>query len=324
MHTAEAMVNLILPPGAATRRPLFIVRDGNLPLIFGVDGGGRLRMLQHMGAGAWSDTDLSAALPEPAKVCCADVRQAPDGTIAIALAMLDAAGDCTLRVATGLPARQDDAGWLHAGTPPLLLIHAGPASWYCNAAAPVRTMRTLHLPAAQAYAIGHYRQPGLWALQPYGKGSALRFTPLCDPSGWYVALDYPALPVSTHSVLLAPGAMPNVPDLYAAGDRIVVYRGGTTQPQPVAQVAGARLVWSHARDGAECLAYADAEGTLWMVARQHRGPWDAPFLLTRRRAVLAVAGQFIHAATIEQGRLEVQRFTMDGLLYSSEIVTVAW
>jgi hypothetical protein len=89
-------------------------------------------------------------------------------------------------------------------------------------------------------------------------------------------------------------------------------------------VAGARLVWSHARDGAECLAYADADGALWMVARPHRGTWNAPFLLTRRRAVLAVAGQFIHAATIEAGRLEVQRFTMDGLLYSSEIVTVAW
>ncbi|HEX8602518.1 MAG TPA: hypothetical protein VF774_07725 [Pseudoduganella sp.] len=343
------MVNLILDPATA-RRPLFIVRQGNLPLIFGVDGAGRLRMLQHMGAGAWSDTDLSAALPATARVRCADVRQAPDGTIGIALAVQDAAGGCTLHVATGLPAGQDEAGWLEtmrrlpvatglpagievtrlafgplrAGEPPLLLIHAGAATWYCNAVAPVRTMRTLHLPAARAYAIGNYRQPGIWALQPYGKGSTLRFTPLRDPCGWYVALDYPELPAQTRSVLLAPGAMHNVPDLYAAGDSIVAYRGGTTRPQPVARVAGARLVWSHARDGAECLAYADADGALWMLARPHRGAWRAPFLLTRRRAVLAVAGQFIHAAMIEHGRLEVQRFTMDGLLYSSEIVTVAW
>ncbi|GGX88893.1 hypothetical protein GJV26_25170 [Massilia dura] len=343
------MVNLILHPGAA-RRPLFIVRDGNLPLLFGVDGAGRLRMLQHMGAGAWSDTDLSAALPAAARVCCADVRQAPDGTIGIALAIRHGAGDCTLHIATGLAAGQDEAGWLEAmrqlapvpglpagtqvtrlafgplqaGAPPLLLITAGSASWYCNAAAPMHTLRTLHLPAAQAYAIGNYRQPGIWALHPYGKGSALRFTPLRDPFGWYVALDYPEVPAHTHSVLLAPGSMPNVPDLYAAGDRIVVYRGGNTQPQTVAQVAGARLVWSHAREGAEYLAFADADGALWMVIRPYRGTWNPPFLLTRRRAVLAVAGQFIHAAVIEEGRLQVQRFTMDGLLYSSEIVTVDW
>jgi hypothetical protein len=346
------MVNLSLHAGAgaAARQPLFIVRDGNLPLMFGVDGAGRLRMVQHMGAGAWSDTDLSAALPAAAKVRCADVRQAPDGTIGIALAVLGAAGECTLHIGTGLPPGQDDAGWLEtvrrlpvvpglpagtrptrlafgplqAGAPPLLLIHAGSATWYCNGAAPRHTLRPLNLPVARAYAIGNYRQPGIWALHPVGQGSALQFTPLRDPFGWYVALDYPALPAHAHSVLLAPGALPNVPDVYAAGDCIVVYRGGNTQPQPVARVAGARLLWSHARDGAECLAYAAADGALWMLARPHRGAWNAPFLLTRRRAVLAVAGQFIHAAAIEEGRLEVQRFTMDGLLYSSEIVAVGW
>ena len=343
------MANLTLHP-ATGRRPLFIVRDGNLPVIFGVDGIGRLRMARHMGAGAWSDTDLSAALPIALPVRCADVRQAPDGTICIALAVQDAAGASVLLVATWLPAGQDDRGWLHtmrrlsavpglpagtritrlafgplqAGAPPLLLVHAGQSTWYCNAAAPQSALRALHLPEAHAHAIGNYRQPGIWALHPYGKGSALRFAPLRDPFGWYVALDYPDLPAHTCSVLLAPGAMPNVPDLYAAGERIVVYRGGNSLPQTVAQVAGARLVWSHTHDGADYLACADGDEALWMVLRPHRGTWGPPFLLTRRRAVLAVAGQFIHAAAIEQGRLEVQRFTMDGLLYSSEIATVDW
>jgi hypothetical protein len=185
-------------------------------------------------------------------------------------------------------------------------------------------MRGLRLPAARACAIGNYRQPGLWALQPYGQGSALRFTPLRDPFGWYVELDYPELPSQVDSVLLAPGAMPNVPDLYAAGERIVAYRGGNSPPQPVAPVAGARLLWSHAEDGAEYLAYADAEGALWMVARPRHGAWEAPLRLTRRRAVLAVAGQLIHAAAVEEGNLEVQRFTLDGRLYGSEIVAAGW
>lgn len=344
------MVNLTLHAGVAERRPLFIVRDRNLPVVFGVDGAGRLRLLQHMGAGAWSDTDLSAAFPDTATVRCADVRQAPDGTLSIALALCNPAGRCTLHIGTGIAVQQDDAQWLHtlrhlpaapglppgtrithlafgplqAGAPPLLLIHAGPVTWYCNAAAPLQTLRTLDLPPARACAIGNYRQPGIWVLHPYGKGSSLRFTPLCDPFGWYVTLDYPDLPPHVDSVLLAPGAQPNVPDLYAAGERIVVYRGGNTPPQTVARVGGARLVWGHVHDGADYLAYADADGALWMLVRPRRSAWNPPFRLTRRRAVLAVAGQFIHAAAIEEGRLEVQRFTMDGLLYGSELVAADW
>jgi hypothetical protein len=347
------MVNLILHSGVSERRPLFVVRDGDLPVILGVDGAGRLRLLQQTGAGAWSDTDLSAALPgmaAHATVHCADVRQAPDGTLGIALAIRDGAGACTLRIATGLPVRQDEAGWLgtmrhlpaipglpagvrishlafgplQAGAPPLLLIHAGPATWYCNAAAPASTLRMLDLPPARACAIGSYRQPGIWVLHPHGKGSTLRFTPLCDPFGWNVTLDYPNLPPQVDSVLLAPGSLPNVPDLYAAGERIVVYRGGNNPPQPVAHVAGARLLWGYARDGADYLAYADADGALWMLARPRRGTWNPPFRLTRRRAVLTAAGQFIYAAAIEDGSLEMQRFTMDGQLYGSEIVATDW
>jgi hypothetical protein len=335
----------------AARRPLFIVRGaGGEPLVFGTDRAGRFRLLQRTGAGAWRDTVLSAGLPETATVRCADVRQAPDGTLAMALAARDAGGTSTVCAASGMPAEQDEAGWrdtvrrlpavpglpadarvtrlafgpLQAGAPPLLLVHAGPATWYCNAAAPMQPLRRLRLPAAQACAIGNYRQPGLWTLQPYGQGSALRFTPLRDPFGWYVELDYPALPAQVDSVLLAPGAMPNVPDLYAAGECIVAYRGGNSPPLPVAPVAGARLLWSHAEEGAEYLAYADAQGALWMVARPRHGAWGAPFRLTRRRAVLAVAGQFIHAAAVEEGKLEVQRFTLDGRLYGSEIVAAGW
>lgn len=338
------MTNLTL--AAAARRQLFIVRNAAQPLLVGVDRAGHLRLLRRTAAGTWSGTDLSPALPGTANVCCADVRQAPDGTLCIAIATRDGA----LHVAAGLPVAQDETGWLEtmrhlpaitglpagtrvtglafgplqAGAPPLLLIHAGSSTWYCQAAAPTLTLRALHLPAAQVCEIGSYRQPGVWALQPQGRGNAVRFLALRDPFGWEVALDYPDLPPHTQSLLVAPGSIPNVPDLYAAGEHIVVYRGGNTLPQRVAPVAGARLLWSHAQDGAEYLAYADAGEALWMLVRRRRAAWSAPFLLTRHRAVLAVAGQFIHAAVIDEGRLEVQRFTLDGLLYSSEIVAGDW
>lgn len=346
------MANLIPHGGPAPRRPLFIVRDGDEPLVIGVDRAGRLRLLRRTGAAAWSSTDLAAALP--GSVRCADVHQAPDGTLAIAFSLRQPGGACTLQVATGLHAGQDDADWLDTirhlppvpglpagtrikrlrfgllqeGAPALLLIDAatdrGVKTWYCNAAAPGQTMRPLPWPAAGAQAIGNFRQPGVWALHDDGGTTGLRFLPLRDPFGWAVDLAYRHLPPHTHSVLLAPGGMPNVPDLYAAGEGIVVYRGGNTLPQPVAPVAGARLLWSHARDGAEYLAYADADGALWMVTRPRRGAWGAPFRLTRRRAVLAVAGQFIHAAAVEEGDLEVQRFTMDGQLYGSETAARDW
>jgi hypothetical protein len=349
------MANLILHAGAAARRPLFVVRGAlGEPLVAGVDGMGRLRLAQRLGAGAWHDTDLSHVLPGAGIPRCADVRQAPDGTIAVALSVKQADGSSSLHAGTGLPAGQDAAAWAHtirhlppvpglpadvavrrlrfgllqAGAPPLLLIDAaterGMATWYCNAAAAPGTLRSLRLPPGGAHAIGSFRQPGIWSLLAEAGTNALRFTPLRDPFGWGVDLAYRDLPPDTHSVLLAPGSMPNVPDLYAAGQCIVVYRGGNTLPQPVAPVADARLLWSHEHDGAEFLAYADAEGALWMVTRPRRGAWGAPFRLTRRRAVLAVAGQFIHAVAVEEGNLEAQRFTLDGQLYDSETVARDW
>lgn len=346
------MANLIPHAGPAARRPLFIVRDGDAPLVIGVDRAGRLRVLRRTGAAAWSGLDLAAALP--GAVRCADVRQAAEGTLAIAFSLKHPGGACTLHVATGVQPGQDDAAWLDTvrhlppvpglpagarikrlgfgllqeGAPVLLLIDAatdrGVKTWYCNAAAPQQTMRPLPLSAAGAQAIGSFRQPGVWTLHDDGATTALRFAPLRDPFGCDVDLEYRHLPPHTHSVLLAPGGMPNVPDLYAAGEGVAVYRGGNTLPQPVAPVTGARLLWSHVRDGAEYLAYADADGALWMVARPRRGAWGAPFRLTRRRAVLAVAGQFIHAAAVEEGDLEVQRFTMDGQLYDSETAAPGW
>ncbi|WP_338763494.1 hypothetical protein [Massilia sp. METH4] len=348
------MANLFLYAGATARRPLFIVRGAaGEPLLAGVDRSGRLRLVQRQGAAAWHDADLTEALPGGGTSHCADVRQAPDGTIAVALSVRNAAGASTLHCGTGLPAGHDMAGWaetlrhlpaapglpsnagvkrlkfglLQAGAPPLLLIETAAAqgvqNWYCNAAAP-GTLRALRLPPGAAHAIGSFRQPGVWSLHAEGKASTLRFTPLRDPFGWGVDLGYRDLPPHTRSVLLAPGTMPNVPDLYVAGEGIVVYRGGNTLPQPVAPVAGARLLWSHARDGAEYLACADGEGALWMIARPRRGAWSAPVRLTRRRAVLAVAGQFIYAAAVEEGNLEVQRFTMDGRLYDSETAARGW
>ncbi|WP_145648479.1 hypothetical protein [Pseudoduganella lurida] len=345
------------PPGAL---PLFAVRGANdLPLVFRVDGDGGLHLLRGTPGDAWSDTDLLAGLPGW-RVCCADVRQAPGGGIAIALALRDGAGGSALRMATGVPADLDDAGWLallasgdgmpalpgdgpiirlafgplQAGAPTLLLIttaggETGQSTWYCNAAAPLRSLRPMQLPAAvqgaSAYAVGSYRLPGVWALQPGGRQDELRFMSFGDAFGWSVNIGYPNLPARTASVLLSSGSMPNVPDLFAAGDRIVVYRGGNNIPQLVARVAGARLLWTCANDGGEYLAYADAEGALWMVARPSNGAWHAPFLLTRRHAVLAAAQNCLFAISREaDDRLVVRCFQADGTLVRGGLVeTVA-
>lgn len=332
-------------PGA---RPLFIAQAGDgLPLVFLVDGVGRLHLYRAFASGAWQTVDLSAALGGR-EVRCADIRQAPDGTLVLALAQQNWAGDCTLHVATGIPAALDDAGWLQllrelpaqpalpagasvthlafgplqTGAPPLLLIsgivNGEGGTWYCNGAAPEHSLRPLRLPEglrdARAYAVGSYRQPGVWALRPGIAGNALHFTSFRDPFGWDADVAYPGLPADTRSVLLAPGSMPNVPDLFAAGERIVVYRGGNTAPQAVAQVANARLLWTNANERGEYLAYADADGAMWLIARPRHGAWNAPVLLTRRRAVLTAAGASIHAASVDKAGLTLKRFTHAGKL----------
>ncbi|QGZ38372.1 hypothetical protein IP92_01310 [Pseudoduganella flava] len=356
------MANLSLYDAPAqSARPLFMLRDGaDRPLVFLVDAAGRLHLLRRVGDNAWSVLELTEALPGGADrvVCCADVRQAPDGSIAVAIATTgkNATGPCTLHVASGLPAGLNDSQWqealrnlaplpelpqaarvtrlafgpLQVGAPPLLLVSAviseRPATWYCNAASPDCGLRALALPAnvagAQAYAVGTYRLPGVWALHPGGRDGELRFASFGDAFGWKVEMAYPNLPPRTGSVYLAPGLVPNVPDLFAAGERIVVYRGSNHIPQPVAQVAGARLLWSTLNEGGEYLAYADAAGALWLVSRPARGAWGEPYRLTERRAVLAAgADGTAHAVALDgDGTLFLQHVDVHGKRLGQETV----
>lgn len=330
------MAHLALyPHAAAPAQPLFIVNDdAGMALVFHVDGAGRLLL-------ARGD---DPALAEPVAgfiVRAADIRQAGDGTLAVALALSTGAGDA-LYVGTGIPATLDNAAWrvrlaglepcpglpagtrvtrlafgpLLAGAPPLLLVdasvHGTARSWYCNAATPALGVQSLRLPAkaqgAQAHAVGTYRLPGVWALRRGATGDTLGFTSFGPTFGWQVDVTYPNLPAQTASVLLAAGSMPNVPDVFAAGDAIVVYRGSNPVPQRVAPVAGARLRWSAYNEAGEYLAYEDEEGTLWLMARPARGAWLAPVVVARGHAVLAVSAEgTVHVATQASGRIAVQR-----------------
>lgn len=338
------MAHLALYPDAlAPVPPLFIVHDDSgVPLVFHVDGAGRLLLVR-----TWAGT----AQAEPVAsviVRAADIRQAGDGTLAVALALSTGAGDA-LYVGTGIPTSLDNAGWrlrlaalapcaglpagtrvarlafgpLLAGAPPLLLVGAsvrGAArTWYCNAATPALGMQPLLVPAtaqgAQVHAVGTYRLPGVWALRQGGGEGAVRdelkFTSFGASFGWQVDVAYRNLPARTNSVLLAAGSMPNVPDVFAAGEGIVVYRGSNPVPQRVAQVAGARLVWSAHNGAGEYLAYADEEGATWLLARPTRGAWRAPVLLTRSAAVLTVTCDgTVYAAMRAGAGIAVQRFDL--------------
>jgi hypothetical protein len=319
----------LYPDSTLPGRPLFVIHDrAGRPLVLVVDAAGRLLLLRD---GAWSAIGL------PAPVHRADIRQAGDGTLCIALALANG----ILLVATGIaPALAE--GWqgalvacpglppqarptrlafgpLQQGAPPLLLVSADvggePATWYGNAATPALGLRLLRLPD-HACAVGSYRLPGVWVL----RDGALRFTSF-GTAGREIEVIYPNLPARTDSVLLAPGSMPNVPDVFAAGAAIVVYRGNNGVPQRVADVAGARLLWSARNRAGEYLVYAYADATLWLVARPAHGAWRPPVFVTSRRAVpLALHDGTLHAAALHEGALTLLRYDAQGTPLSEETI----
>ncbi|WP_146171972.1 hypothetical protein [Pseudoduganella armeniaca] len=326
----------LYPNAAAPAQALFVIHDdAGVPLVLRVDGAGRLLLARD---GDPAQVEAVAGFI----VRAADIRQAGDGALAIALALSTGAGDA-LYVGAGIPAGQDHAGWrvrlaglapcpglpagtrvtrlafgpLLAGAPPLLLVgasvHGTPRTWYCNAATPALGVHPLTLPAsargAPAHAVGTYRLPGVWAL----RHDELRFTSFSGAFGWQVDVAYPNLPCGTSSVLLAAGSMPNVPDVFAAGDVIVVYRGSNPVPQRVAAVAGARLRWSARNEVGEYLAYADEEGAMWLLARAARGPWRDPLPLAPGHAVLALRDDgTIHVAEHNQRGVVLRRLAALG------------
>ena len=156
--------------------------------------------------------------------------------------------------------------------------------WYFNAANPVTGIAPLP-PGCEPQAIGCYRLPGAWTLG--ADGASLSFASFPDPFNWGVHAVYQGIPRRAASVLLAAGAVPNVPDVYVAGNGIVVYRGGHTLPLKVADVRGARLVWSGQDGACEHLAYSDGAGGLWLVSRELGAPWGRPY---------AVAGTLVAAS----------------------------
>lgn len=312
---------------AAARRPLFAVRDAaGLPLVFSLAGNGRLYMFRRTPFGRWSQTNLSAMLPDAGgrKVQCADVRQAPDGSVAVALAVAPG-GDgepATLHVAVGISNALDEAGWvevfrgmagrsagpagallsqvafglLQSGAAPLVLVE-GDGCWYFNAAAggalSLLELKDGPLPS-WGCAIGSYRVPGAWLLQDGAQGRALRFEAFTVSPARASEIEYSGLPRRATSVYLAASAMPNVPDVFVAGEGIVVYRGGQLVPQPVVNVTGARLVWCESGPAGECLAYGDAGGELWLVTRAPGEAWSKPVAVAGSLVMATLLGAALH------------------------------
>ncbi|MRV74746.1 hypothetical protein GJ700_23825 [Duganella sp. FT92W] len=310
LHDTERRGRGSMPCAAPidARRPFFTLRDSHgMPLVFSVGANGHLHLFRRTAFGNWSQTDLSAALPafdpRASVIECIDMRQGADGAVAIALAVSKRSGDggCALYAAAGLPDTLDETGWFNAfasmperrrglpdgaavtalalgpvlpGAAPLVLVTAetydGEGRWYFNAANPVTGISPLP-EGCEPQAIGCYRLPGAWSLTK--DGSALSFVSFPDPFNWGINVTYQSVPRRPSSFLLAPGSVPNVPDVYVAGDGIVVYRGGHTLPLKVADARGARLVWCGQDATAEHLAYSDGSGGLWLVSRAMGSSW---------------------------------------------------
>jgi len=345
---------------AVARSPLFVVRDGSgLPLVFSVGANRSLYMFRRTPFGRWSQTDLSGMLPlnQPGKVQAVDVRQAPDGSIALALAVAPwgSAGGPTLHVAVGISNQLDEAGWvevlrgmaprqapevqddvtrisfglLQSGAVPMVLVTAA-HTWYFNAAmdGPLMAWEEQDGGASVASAVGSYRVPGAWRLSDTAAGRTLRFNSFARAAAWGIAIDYQGLPRRANSLHLAPSNVPNVPDVFVAGESIVVYRGGQSIPQPVANIGGACVVWSEATALGEYLAYGDGSGGLWLVCRKQGGHWGMPVPIasTLVMAALMAAPNYggIHAIGVTPGgALAWLRFNSDGAQVGAEEITQA-
>lgn len=343
------------------RRPFFALRDANgMPLVFAVGANGHLHLFRRTAFGNWSQTDLSAALqafdPHSSVIECIDMRQGADGAVAIALAVSKRSGDggCALYAAAGLPDTLDEAGWVSAfatmpqrrrglpegaavsalalgpvlpGAAPLVLVTAhsedmpeGEGRWYFNAANPVTGIAPLP-EGCDPQGIGCYRLPGAWSLAK--GGSALSFASFPDPFNWGVQVEYQAIPHRAASFLLAAGSVPNVPDVYVAGNGIVVYRGGHTLPQKVADTWGARLVWSGQDAAAEHIAYSDGSGGLWLVSRALGSSWGRPNTVAESLVATSLCGDRetggVHAVGVTPGgALMWMRIGSDGAVSNCE------
>lgn len=344
----------------AARSPLFVVRDSiGLPLVFTVGANRSLYMFRRTPFGRWSQTDLSGMLPlnQAGKVQALDVRQAPDGSIALALAMAPwgSAGGPTVHVAVGVSNHLDEAGWvevmrgmaprqvpevqgdvtriafglLQSGAVPMVLVTAS-NTWYFNAAmdGPLMAWEEQGGAASLVTAVGSYRVPGAWRLTESPAGRTLRFNSFARAAAWGIAIDYQGLPRRASCLHLAPSNVPNVPDVFVAGESIVVYRGGQSVPQPVANIGGACVVWSEANAAGEYLAYGDGAGGLWLVCRKPGGHWGVPVPIatTLVMAALMAAPNYggVHAIGVTPGgALAWLRFNSDGAQVGAEEITQA-
>jgi hypothetical protein len=341
---------------AAAGKALCAVLDGDgQPLIFTTGVNRRLYLFRRTPFGPWSQTALSDMLPLPvdARVAAVDVRQAPHGGIAVALAMEHPDGSTTIHVALDVPKSLDEAGWVEVfrqmaprhtvatgpvnaltfgliqqGATPVVLVSGDGAHFFdTSGQGPLLPLQLPEdPPKSQGFAIGSYRTPGCWLLRDTPAGQALHFRSFAAQYCWSLDIPYENVPKQASSICLVPGQVPNVADVYVAGQGIVVYRGGSSVPQPVIDVRGVTLRSAAANAHCEYVAYNDDADGLWLVARPSGRSWGVPVQIAAQlvMAALLPAGDeaAVHAIGITPGgALAALRFNLQGDLLGAEEIT---
>ncbi|MEA2840593.1 MAG: hypothetical protein QOF41_1923 [Methylobacteriaceae bacterium] len=349
--------------------PMAVVRDplGN-PLVFAIGAHKRCTLFR-LKDGAWGQLELSEALPGPrhCHVQALALRQQADGTITIAIAVCNRRGSAasTLYVAAGLSNALDDHGWLKAfasmqgrpgapagleidhvtiagseGDPPMVLVGAALTgvmnSYYFDLGADPGPWSVLRIPedanTVLAYALGRYRGlAGVWTLYLVGPDRSLVFSGFPDEFGKTINVNYTGLPAHCSSFLL--GRQGDIPDVYATGDGVAVYRAGHDAPEQIldARAApGSTLVWADKTAGAEHVAFLSADRQLKTVSFD-AGRWTSPVTVADGldSATLLggspTAGGFNLVGVAADGALEWRQLLSGGVSKTTEITQrAAW
>jgi hypothetical protein len=335
-------------------RPLRVARDssGN-PLVFTVGENSQLQLFRKDPTTGWRQLALSPALPAPAHahVQAFDVQQTPGGAISVVLAVAPRRGPATATVYLGLGLSNglDDTGWLDAvrtmqartdgpagavvsdmqfapldgGGSSLVLVGAavsGVMNTYSFDAGVAGSWQQLRIPEdadrVLQYGVGRFRRPGVWTLYEVGPDRTLTFTTSPDRYGKTINIDYVGLPTSPTSFAVA-GTQPALPEVYVAGDGIVVFRGSNQAPEPVLSSAkGCRLQSVRSTGLHTQVIYLDDADALHLLVREASGNWRDPQEITDDVRAVALldesATELTAFAVTPSGALEIRTLPTPG------------
>lgn len=339
---------------------LYAVRDAaGAPLIFSVGENRHLYLFRKGSTGQWQQTDLSAGQTwARSHVLSLDVKQNAMGVIALAIAIGPRRGNgpSTVHASLSLSNALDEAGWLRAmqilpecsGRPDEAIVshvafepfdssgnaklYVGaivkgiPNSYYFDAqAAPTAVWVQLRIPedanSVLHYEFGQYVNPGVFTLYQVGKDAALTFsTSTPDQYGKIINVSYTQLPTATTSFRVAASGTSRKPDVYVAGNGLVVYRGNNANPEVIVTgVKGVRLVWISTTAAGERLAFIDSTSQLKLVSRTSGRSWSTPYTISSGLEAAILLGDpadpdlTVVAVTLGYG-LELRRIALPNTL----------